>query len=161
MTRETPGERRGAAFWLYWAGPPLLLMALIFWLGADRASASETRSFLSLLLRTLAPSVYERLSLADLMLLNRIVRKGGHFCGYALLGILNARGWRGVRGTLSRQAGGAAWAAAVLWAAVDEYHQSFSASRSAALEDVALDGCGAAVGIFFYSLWKQRAARSN
>ena len=136
-------------------------MGFIFWLGDDRASAAQTRSFLDRLLHFAWPSLYQRLPPDTLLALNVIVRKGGHFFGYALLGLLNARTLRALRGPLRARDALLPWAAAVAWAAVDEYHQSFSPSRGAAVEDVALDAAGAAVGVVFYLLWKQRTTRKS
>src|SRR5690606_6893256 len=70
--------------------PPALLMAFIFWIGTDRGSATETRSFLESLLQSWWPSLAERLGLEGFRLINVIVRKLGHFLGYGLLGLLNA-----------------------------------------------------------------------
>jgi hypothetical protein len=141
--------------------PPALLMAFIFWIGTDRGSATETRSFLESLLQSWWPSLAERLGLEGFRLINVIVRKLGHFLGYGLLGLLNARCLQLLRGTLTRNHALQAWAAAAAWAAVDEFHQSYSPSRGATVEDVLLDASGAAVGIFFYSLWLLRHPRNS
>ena len=141
---------------LFYAGPPLLLMAFIFWLGTDRASSAQTRSLLETLLQHLWPDLYSRLSPDTLATLNFIVRKGGHFTGYALLALLDARALRGLRGRLDKRDLVAAWSAAVAWAAVDEIHQSFSPTRGGIPDDVALDAAGAAAGVLFYFLWKRR-----
>jgi VanZ family protein len=142
---------------LYWTAPPLLLMAFIYWLGNDRASASETRSALSVLLSAWWPD----LSADALALINVVIRKLGHFTGYGLLGLMDARCFRGLRGTLPRTGCLTAWGAAVVWAAVDEFHQSFSASRGATVEDVILDAAGAAAGIFCYWLWLSTRPSKN
>lgn len=156
MTSTTP---RPLTFWLSYVGPPLLLMVLIFWLGTDRASAAETRSLLERLLERWWPDLLRRLSPEALVTANVIVRKTGHFSGYGLLGILDARAARGLCGTTSRGVLLGAWATAAAWAAVDEFHQSFSASRGSSFEDVLLDSAGAAVAIFLYQLWLSRKQR--
>lgn len=136
---------------VFFAIPPLLLMTFIYWLGTDRASASETHSLLERLLAQW-PALFERFGTEALTLLNVGVRKLGHFAGYALLGLLNARCFRGLRGKLSASGCLAAWAAATGWAAVDEWHQSFSQSRGGSAYDVLLDAAGTAAGILIYLL---------
>jgi VanZ family protein len=131
-------------------------MGLIYWLGTGRGDAEATGSLLGLLLKTLAPSLYARISPHDLALMNLAFRKCGHFFGYGLLGVLNARAFLGVRGSLGRREVLAAWSATVLWACVDEVHQSFFSTRGASPADVLLDGVGAATCIGLYLLWNER-----
>ena len=146
---------------LFWFGPPLLLMGLIFWLGGDVASAGQTQTLLLTVLRWLLLPFGTHLSQDALLTINFYFRKSGHFLGYALLGILNARALRGLRGSMRGHDAGAAWAAATAWAAVDEYHQSFAGSRGAAVEDVVLDAAGAAAGIAAYFLWTRQRTRND
>ena len=142
--------------WLIWLGPPILLMAFIYWMGTDRASAAETRSLLERLLERWWPDLLHRLSSESLVTANVVLRKTGHFSGYGLLGILNARAARWLGGAPTRKVWLGAWALTAAWAAVDEYHQSFAASRGASFEDVLLDSAGAAFAIFLYQLWLSR-----
>jgi len=140
-------------------GPPLLLMGFIFWMGTGRASAEHTQSLLERLLLQVWPGLARHLSPETFDLLNAAVRKAGHFLGYALLGLLDARALRGAA-PVDRRRGLAAWGAATFWAAVDEYHQSYFPSRGASVWDVCLDAAGAATGIFLYALWTRRTPRS-
>ena len=156
MTSASPARSPG--FWLYWFGPPVCLMAFIFWLGTDRASATQTRSALETLLARWWPQLLQSLSAEALATLNVTVRKLGHFSGYGLLCLLDARALRGLRGTVSRNLLLQAWAAATVWAAVDEFHQSFSATRGATPMDVLLDSVGAGFGLLLYLLWLRRRA---
>jgi VanZ family protein len=75
---------------------------------------------------------------------DRLVKKGGHMLGYALLALSLLRG-------LGRQTGwrslGLALLAAALYAASDELHQSFVPGRHAAWLDVGIDSLGAAIGL--------------
>jgi VanZ family protein len=148
---SSPSPRVGPGALLHLAGPPLLLMAFIFWLGTDRGSASQTQSLIERLLSPW-PGLLERLGTETLTLVNVGVRKLGHFTGYGLLGLLNARCLRGLCGTLSTSSRFTAWGAATGWAAVDEWRQSFSASRGGSPYDVILDSAGAAAGILLYLL---------
>jgi VanZ family protein len=73
-----------------------------------------------------------------------VVKKGGHMLGYAVLGVLCRRTWGWQRRPVA-----AAWLPAVMYALVDEFHQSFVPGRHPSLVDaLGFDGVGAALGIF-------------
>ncbi len=98
--------------------PPLALMGVIFGLSAQ-------------------PSLDSGLGTADL-----IGRKLLHFAEYALLAFL---WWRVfARRTSPGRAAAAAFLVASLYAASDEYHQSFVEGRGASGLDWAIDSAGAA-----------------
>jgi VanZ family protein len=101
-----------------WA-PPLLLMAVIFALSAQ-------------------PSLDSGLGLAD-----EIGRKLVHFAEYALLTFL---WWRALRTRMDRRSAALlALGISSLYAASDEFHQSFVTGRSGSPADWAIDTAGAAV----------------
>jgi VanZ family protein len=98
--------------------PPLLLMAAIFFFSAQ-------------------PDLNSGLGTLDL-----IGRKIIHFLQYALLAFL---WWRVFRGTLgARRAAVAAFLVTVIYAAGDEYHQTFVHGRSGSPVDWVIDSAGAA-----------------
>jgi VanZ family protein len=72
----------------------------------------------------------------------------GHFIGYGLLGALALRGFAGARWqgiTFS-----AAWRSVLfcsIYGVTDEYHQSFVAGRSPAVDDWVADTAGAALAV--------------
>jgi VanZ family protein len=70
-----------------------------------------------------------------------VLRKLAHAAEYAILGALL------VRATRSRSL---AFTLAVLYAASDEFHQTFVEGRVGAVHDVAIDAVGAAIGIVLY-----------
>ena len=73
-----------------------------------------------------------------------VVRKGGHILGYAVLALVYRRGlgWK-------QNQSAAAWILAVLYAFLDEFHQSFVPGRHPSLVDVLLfDGGGGAAGLW-------------
>lgn len=74
-----------------------------------------------------------------------VLKKGGHFLGYALLGAAYLRGLAWRRGPAFRDVG-MAILLALLYAASDELHQRFTPGRTPAVSDVLLDGVGAAAG---------------
>jgi VanZ family protein len=128
-------------------------MAGIYYLGSDRGSSEHSSGVLEWL--------FPQLTKAQLDIVNQWVRKGGHFTAYALLGLLNVRaaslGWP----ARTRLLLAAAFLAAVGWAAVDEFHQSFSPSRGASVWDVLLDATGVLAGIFLYTRWRLRTTRKG
>ena len=83
--------------------------------------------------------------LADL-----IFKKGAHFTVYAVLAVLFRRAlpshrWMWVL----------AWVLTVLYAASDEWHQSFVPGRHPLETDILIDACGAAAGLLIL-WWRQR-----
>jgi VanZ family protein len=79
-----------------------------------------------------------------LTLIERIIYKGGHVIGFALLALCY---WRACR--LNQNMRWIAWFLAVLYAVTDEYHQSFVPGRHPTAFDVLVyDNIGA-----FTSLW--------
>jgi VanZ family protein len=113
-----------------WA-PPLVLMAVIFFLSAQ-------------------PNLNSGLGLID-----TIGRKFVHASEYALLCFL---WWRVLRTFLdSIVALVPDWVIAVLYSATDEYHQSFVNGRHATWVDVAIDSMGA--GLFAILMFRARRRR--
>jgi VanZ family protein len=87
---------------------------------------------------------------------DRIVKKGAHIVGYALLA---AAYWR----ALDFQHGEwwLAWCLALLYAVTDEFHQSFVPGRSPSVWDVLIfDNLGALVSIFLLRLYKTQRSDS-
>ncbi|HEX4735251.1 MAG TPA: VanZ family protein [Thermoleophilaceae bacterium] len=109
--------------------PPLVLMGVIFFFSAQ-------------------PNLNSGLGWID-----HVGRKIVHASEYALLCFL---WWRALRTKLDAdRALAAAWAVATLYAATDEFHQSFVTGRHATPVDVAIDSMGAAV----FALLMLRAQR--
>ena len=83
------------------------------------------------------------------------MKKGGHMTGYGLLALSfwHALEWRRDRRWL-------AWLLAVLYAATDEFHQSFVPGRNPSVWDVAaFDNVGALVALWAAGWWGKRRAR--
>jgi VanZ family protein len=111
--------------------PPLALMAVIFFFSAQ-------------------PNLNSGLGWID-----HVGRKIVHAGEYALLCFL---WWRALRTKLDgTRALAAALAAAALYAATDEYHQSFVSGRHATWVDVAIDSMGA--GLFVVLVLRARRKR--
>jgi VanZ family protein len=144
------------ARWLKSWLPLIVWMGLIFIGSTDTGSAGHTSGFIEPLLRWLLPS----LSYESIDSIHFSIRKCAHITEYAVLGGLVLRAiapnhsvsfaekrWR-IAGT--------AFAVAALYAASDEYHQSFVPTRGASVRDVFIDACGACVGIGAVLLWRKR-----
>lgn len=136
------------SFIRYWL-PVLGWMGLIFVGSADPASGPHSSSILGPVVRWLFPDISPD-SLETVLLW---LRKCGHLAEYAILAILLWRAlcWR------SEQAHrpwrwptvGLALALAALYAASDEFHQTFVPTRVGCVRDVLIDTCGAALGLAF------------
>ncbi len=137
--------------------PVLAWMLLIFSASTDLGSAAQTSRFIVPFLHWLNPHI----SLEAILLVQFLVRKAGHVTEYAILALLLLRALRRQRRIVWLHAIGA-WSAAAMYAASDEWHQSFVSSRTASPRDVLLDCAGAAVGILAYWIcMRQRAAETS
>lgn len=128
----------------YWM-PAIVWMALIFIGSTDVLSAEHTSRFLAPFLRWLDPQI----TWATLNAVQTIIRKFGHVTEYAILAALL---WRAVRGGTFWNSKmsilfAIVWIACAIFAASDEFHQSFVPSRTSSFHDVMIDVCGALVGL--------------
>ena len=135
---------RARRFVRYWM-PAILWMALIFLGSTDILSAEHTSRFLVPFLRWIDPQI----SLAALNMIQVLIRKLGHLTEYAILAALLWRAFgRGITWHLKVSILFlVAWVACAIFAASDEFHQSFVPSRTASPSDVMIDICGALVGL--------------
>lgn len=136
-----------AAWW-----PALLWAGFIFLMSTDSFSAQHTASFFDPILRWLLPDI----TLHQLMLANHYIRKTAHFTEYFVFCMLLYRGVRGARPGWHWRWGLAAWFIAFCYAALDEVHQAFVASREARVSDSLLDSVGALFAIAALYLWLRR-----
>jgi len=161
---EHPHTKQGApaqhgtilTFVLYWL-PVLVWMVVIFGASSDSRSVQHTDSLLGQLLAAL----HLHVTSAQLETLRWLVRKAAHMTEYAVLALL---WWRALR----RQRHGGAWsartaawtlAACILYAASDEFHQSFVKTRTPSVIDVMIDTGGAALALLLvWLLTKTRRA---
>lgn len=128
-------------------------MGVIFFMSADPGSAAHTSRFLGPLLHWLKPDL-TRVQFETVQL---CVRKAGHLTEYALLAILLARALLASCSARLRRPVVAALALgiAVLYAASDEWHQSFVPSRTASAGDVVIDAMGALLGLGLFFAWQK------
>jgi VanZ family protein len=133
----------------YWL-PVVIWMAVIFSASADAKSVQRSR-FIAPILHWLFPRISEE----TISLIVLIARKCAHLTVYAIMGLLF---WRALRQPVKSDPRPWSWPQAgwavlfvALYAASDEFHQSFVPSRDASVRDVVIDTIGAMLGMLF--LW--------
>jgi VanZ family protein len=132
--------RRFPKYWL----PVIVWMIFIFVGSTDLLSAEHTSRFIGPFLRWFVPDVSDS-TVASIQL---VVRKCAHLTEYAILAALLFRALRLHRERMF----GVAFILAALYAALDEFHQSFVASRTSSAWDVAIDCIGALIGLVTFWL---------
>jgi VanZ family protein len=134
----------------YWL-PPLLWMMVMFVLSTDTFAAEHTGEVLWQVLRGLAPQV----TYAHSTRLHFVLRKTAHLTEYAILACLllrafragAARAWHWRWATLT-------FVLVALHAGLDEYHQTYTQSRTGSVSDSVLDIAGGLIALA--GLWLNR-----
>jgi hypothetical protein len=129
-------------------------MMVIFTASTDLMSAEHTSRFIGPFLRWLIPEI----SAAGVLAVQLFVRKAAHVTEYAILAALLLRALQGGEARQVLRSVVAALLLAAIYAALDEFHQSFVVSRTASPIDVMIDICGAIFGLTVYWLFSQRTA---
>ncbi len=128
-------------------GPVAFWVALMFFGSSDWMSADHTSRYLTPLLHWLNPDI----SPATVARVHLLVRKAAHVTEYAILTALLFRALRwSIENPWWRAA--AALVPALVIAPLDEFHQSFIASRTGSPIDVLIDYSGAIVGLLISRL---------
>ena len=122
--------------------PVVIWIALMFFGSTDLMSAEHTSRFLLPFLRWLDPNI----SLVTIARVHLFLRKAAHVTEYAILTGLLFRATRGLIDGFWRRAA-VAFVPAMIFAAADEFHQTFVPSRSGSVYDVLVDYSGAFLGI--------------
>jgi VanZ family protein len=133
-------------------------MGLIFLASSDRRSYQHSFQIIGPIVHWLFPRLPAE-AVQDVVL---AARKCAHVIEYAILAMLLWRAWRGSTASASPWQ----WTTtariallAMLYAASDEFHQLFVASRQASVMDVLIDTAGAVLGLLFLwaiGRWRQR-----
>jgi VanZ family protein len=145
-------------FLKYWL-PVFIWLGVVFAGSTDIFSTEHTSRYLVPFLRWLNPQI----SPSAIAAIHFALRKLGHFTEYA---VLAAFLWRALCSGMNlcakmRTLFVGVWVACVIIAAVDEFHQSYIASRTASLKDVFTDGLGAAVSLAICLAVAARRTRSK
>ncbi|HEY6121422.1 MAG TPA: VanZ family protein [Pyrinomonadaceae bacterium] len=129
-------------------------LPLVVWITViSIASTSEfSGANTSRIIRPLVLWLFPETSEATLQTIHFVVRKLAHFTEYAILGFLAARAFStsSLR-TLKRRWFPIALFLIVIYALLDEYHQSFVPSRTASIYDSMIDSIGGVAGLLIYA----------
>jgi VanZ family protein len=138
------------AFLKYWL-PALIWMALIFSASSDANSFAHSSRIIGPLLHWLFPQMPDD----TMYFIVLVVRKCAHLTEYAVFALLL---WRALRKPMKNDPRPWIWREArlallivALYAASDEFHQSFVPTRTALVSDVFVDTAGGAAGLL--ALW--------
>jgi VanZ family protein len=129
--------------------PALLWAGLITFASTDTFSTVNTGLVLELIVRWFDPTI----SSQHLDSIHVFVRKSAHFAEYFIFYVLIYRGIRGRRTGWRWSWGFSAWIIAAAYSLLDEFHQSFVASRTASPWDSLLDSAGALIALLCVLLW--------
>ena len=154
--RSSLENERVKIFLRYWL-PVFIWVGVIFIGSTDLMSAEHTSRFIAPFLHWLRPDI----SAEAIAQVQFFVRKAAHVSEYAILAILLLRALKSGRGKTIPPLVTLTLLLALSCAALDEYHQSFVASRTASPYDVMIDLCGAAFALAAYCLITQRSAPAN
>lgn len=132
----------------------LIWMGFIFFLSTDRGSADNTTDTLNSILRRVFPGVVHYLTAEQIGRIDWDIRKTAHITEYALLAIWAFRAYTFGDPRFRSRVLLLTFLTGVLYAASDEYHQSFVPSRGAAAADVFFDTFGVLIGLVL-CLWQQ------
>ncbi len=141
----------------YWL-PALLYTAAVLFASGDYFSSEHTGVWLYWLLS----HIFGPISDERFAVIHHLARKTGHVCAYALMSYI----WFRAARHRSRREGAWNWrwavfglVAAAIVASLDEFRQSFYASRGSSIWDVGLDSSAALfmqLLIYRVHLWRER-----
>jgi VanZ family protein len=129
-------------------------MAFIALASTGELSAANT----SRILRPLVLWLFPDISAERLGAIHFIARKGAHFFEYFVLGFLAARAFSSSSVVLLRRLW-FKWSVllVLVYALIDEYHQSFIPSRTGSIYDSLIDVAGGLTALVIYALWSNRS----
>lgn len=133
--------------------PVVAWMCVIFFASTDALSGAHTSRFVEPFLRWLVPDI----TAAGIERAHFAIRKLGHLTEYAILAALL---WRVLPGAPGRRAL-MAIAVCAVYAASDEFHQSFIPSRGASPVDVMIDTAGSSIAAVSAWLLVRKRASAN
>ena len=145
--------RRFLRYWL----PLLIWLGVMFAGSTNLMSSQQTSRYTVPLLLLFNPGVSPHASWIILV----VLRKSAHITEYAILSFLL---WRSLRSSSALRAKtiicfGAALLGCAIFAASDEFHQTFVKSRTPSFRDVLLDVAGATLGLLIGASFTCRAPK--
>jgi VanZ family protein len=147
---HTPTRRR---LWRY--GPLLLWILFISFASTSEFSAANTSQIIRPILLWLFPNISE----ARLATIHFLTRKAAHFTEYAVLAFLARRAFiTSSSAFIQRCWFQLALLLVVVYALLDEFHQSFVPSRTPSIYDSAIDVAGGITVLLLFKLFRKGAA---
>jgi len=138
--------------WRY--GPLLLWIFFISFASTSEFSAANT----SQIFRPLILWIFPNLSEARLEAMHFLIRKAGHFTEYAVLAFLARRAFiTSSHAFIQRHWFQLGLLLVVIYALLDELHQSFVPSRTASIYDSGIDVAGGLTILLICKFWSKRA----
>lgn len=139
--------RHTPPLWLRWT-LVVLWMGVIFFASSQTNSGEESGALTQFLIHLVGASPTPDQTAE----VHHLLRKCGHLTEYGIFGMLMAWAQPGL--TVDRA--GLTWGAAALYAASDEWHQTFVPSRGPAVTDVLIDSAGALAGLVIWLVLRRR-----
>jgi VanZ family protein len=132
--------------------PLIAWMVFITFASSDEFSAGNTSRFVAALVLW----VFPRASAETLATAHFLTRKTAHFTEYAILGLLSARAFYSSQNVRLH----CRWfiigvGLIVVYALLDEYHQSFVPSRTASIFDSMIDMAGGLTALLVFRYFKR------
>jgi VanZ family protein len=146
-------------FLKYWL-PLLIWLGVIFVGSTDLMSAEHTSRFIAPILLWLEPGMAQETIWTILV----VVRKCAHLGEYAILAVLLWRALRSASPVLREKISilsGTVLLACTVFAASDEFHQSFVKTRTPSVRDVLLDVTGAVLGLSIGASFAHRCSKKT
>ena len=145
-------------FLKYWL-PLMIWLGVIFLGSTELMSAEYTSRFITPFLLWLKPGMSPQTIWRILV----VVRKCAHVTEYAVLALLLWRALRSIRTLRAKMSisFAAVLLGCALFAASDEFHQTFLKSRTASVRDIFLDVAGALVGLLIGAIFAQRPPKES
>ena len=141
----------------YWL-PLFFWMCLIFWMSTEAFSSPNTFSLIETVLRFLVHEISSK----EIGLIHAFIRKAGHVIEYFILGLLLFRAFRGASTALWNWRWSLLTVTVVfLWAASDEFHQSFVPMRTASIADTGIDTAGGVLSQILSAFWYREKKRQR
>ena len=142
--------------WRY--GPLIVWLVFIAFASSVEFSAENTSRVIRPLVLWLFPNISE----GRIAFVHFLTRKTAHFTEFAVLGVLAARAFSvSSQYMLRRRWFAASLLLVVVWALLDEFHQSFVPSRTASLYDSLIDISGGLPALISYAFVRGRLRLSG
>ena len=134
----------------YWL-PPILWLAAIFYFSTDSFSGEHTGSLLYSIAHWMVPS----LTIEQFQPIHFVIRKLAHFTEYGILALILFRAFRAGNSVRWHWRWALfSWLIVAAYALLDEFHQTFVASRTPSIVDSMIDSVGGMTALLV--LWLTR-----